>query len=527
MRILKKIKIIIILVSSAQLISCYPNIKPHFIEMDQLAENIQISSPTKVYLSDASVILFSKGFNYSGKLINGFGQRFWHTGKESKSTTQNVHVDSVIAMTYYEKELSGGQVVASFFLGLFGLTQSGVAIYCLSCPKCCFGSCPTVYTFDGNQYHLEAELFSYSISKLLEERDLDLVRQKIPDNGLYKIRITNEALETHYLNQFSLLTVNHPIGTQVFPSGTNQFVMINHLSPPDEVLNSKKNDVLDQVISSDNKSYRSELEMLKNLENGPTHDWLKIKKNLQFNTDSVTMVIRYKNTLLSTILFYDVVLASQGISAIEWTRKMNEDLLYATQFNLVYKNFSGISVLVPKNKSWVKINSIPDAGPITWKYMATKIPVDEEGNINIKLQFFPDNFMIDYIAFDTDHNTTKTFTINEHFPVEIREDSHNNILHLIENDDDKYLTTNPGESFLLLYDIPKEKNIEQTVFIKSKGYYTEWIRGSWVRNTNLDYRFDLFDVNRTLQYLATSWIQNKDFIEQEFFHTRIPVKEVP
>jgi hypothetical protein len=527
MQTMKKLSLVLILIIFA-IPGCYPNIKPNFIKMNQLTLNKQSIAPTKAYLKDASVILFPAGFNFSDSFVSGSGQRFWLSGKQSKMITQKMQIDSIIAMTYYEKEISATRGLASFSLGIFGLAQTGLALYCLSCPKCCFGSCPTVYTFDGKQFQLETELFSYSISKLLEEEDLDLLTQKIPDSGLYKVRITNEALETHHLNKLSLLTINHPIGTAVYPSASNGFIVINDLSQPDEVINSSKKIVSDLVTSADSLSYRSDLDMITKLKNGLNYDWLQVKMNTQQKSDSVTMVIRYRNTLLSTILFYDVVLASQGISAVEWTRKMNEDSIYASQFNFVYNNFSGISVFNLTNNKWEKINSINDAGPIVWKYIATKIPVDSEGNINIKLQFFPDNFLIDYIAFDVENNSPNAFLVNELYPTTIFQNSKNitnEIIPLIENDDDLYLITNPGESYLYLYDIPITENIEQTIFIKSKGYYTEWIRGSWVRNNNSEYIFDLYDIKGTIRYLTESWMQNKDLIEKEFFKTRIPLKE--
>jgi hypothetical protein len=96
---------------------------------------------------------------------------------------------------------------------------------------------------------LEAELFSHCISKQLEDGDLDLLTQKVGDDGRYQLLLTNEALETHYINRFSLLAVNHPIGTQVLPSVNGGFVTIRKPVPPKEVVNRQGKNVLGLVIA--------------------------------------------------------------------------------------------------------------------------------------------------------------------------------------------------------------------------------------------------------------------------------------
>ena len=89
----------------------------------------------------------------------------------------------------------------------------------------------TIYTYDGKDYTLEAELFSECISKQLENEDIDLLRQKIIGDT-YKMKITNEALETHYINKFEVVVAEHPAGTELYPSVNGNLILVSKTNPP-------------------------------------------------------------------------------------------------------------------------------------------------------------------------------------------------------------------------------------------------------------------------------------------------------
>ena len=88
-----------------------------------------------------------------------------------------------------------------------------------------FGSCPTVYTYSGQPCTLEAETFSYSIARRFESSDLDRLDAGKVINGKYILKVTNEALETHYIDEMSLLTVDHPPGYEAFPDTRHNIVL--------------------------------------------------------------------------------------------------------------------------------------------------------------------------------------------------------------------------------------------------------------------------------------------------------------
>jgi hypothetical protein len=525
----QQFKLAVVMVSLV-LSGCFPSKKVTLLKREGIANVTHITAPTKAFLLDASCILFQGGFSVKNDTVFGRGRRYWVGRADEQVLPRVIPLDSVAAMTYYEFNSSGGNKFASFLLGLFGATMTPLSIYCISCPKCCFGSCPTIYTHDGQNYQLEAEMFSYSISKFFQDKDLDRLAQKIPRDGRYPIRVSNEALETHYINQLSLLKVSHPLGTQVFPSNDGGFISTRNLQPPAAAVNCLGENVLPLVRNPDDRWYRGDTTMVKRLAEGVYSDWLDLKLNVPENAANVKLVLRLRNTLMNTVLFYDVVLASQGLDALEWTERMNTDQQYAAQFYAAYLSYAGITAKIYRNGAWVQQARIGDAGPITWRNTAVEIPLDanHEGELLLRLQFFPDNLMIDYVAFDVDTSAEETLLVEKVLPAEIHDnlgEARDEILPLIQHDDAQFLITNPGESYHFVYDLAPKAKMETTIFLQSKGYYTEWIRGEWLTTSPSNYRFNLFEIDNTISQLRQSWLENRELMEKEFFKTRIPLAE--
>jgi hypothetical protein len=499
------------------------------LEQADLISGTEIEAPTKVFLYDASVILYKRGFEILEDRIVGYGEHHHLNGNISKSKDMSVEIDSIAVLTYYDTESTGGSAFASFLLGLYGGIITPLSIYCLSCPKCCFGSCPTVYTFNGQEYILEAELFSYSISRYFQESDLDKLTAVKSEEATFKIRISNEALETHYIDKFTLLEVIHPGKTQVYPTYNGNFVSMREPKEPLNVKNLTGNDVTHLVGTKDNLVYRSGNESIKKLSEGKLHDRLDLLLDLPAETESVNLLFRLRNTLLTTVLFYDLVLASQGFQAVEWTQKMQTDYLYAHLFNKLFKSYSGIKIKSKVRGEWVFQSKIGDIGPIAWKEIAVSVPVEIiENRAEIRIEFFPDNFMIDYIAYEPKDKLDPKIQISELKPTMILDDKNDNHLNLIETlakSDNNYLITNPGESYFLIYENQPQDSLKRSVFVHSKGYYTEWIRGNWLASNQDDYKFDLFNVNGTIEKLQQSWLENRALMEETFFETRIPLVE--
>jgi hypothetical protein len=195
---------------------------------------------------------------------------------------------------------------------------------------------------------------------------------------------------------------------------------------------------------------------------------------------------------------------------------------------MVYDEFSGIQIKIFNNGFWKSIGKFKDAGPLNWKYIAAQLPASNSDTLLLRMEFIPDNFMLDYVAFDTTSHSDDIITTQVIYPYKITDGNGNTadtILEYIKNNDLDYLKTEPGDSYFLNYCFHGKSDSEGTALIYSKGYYNEWIRGGWINNNCNNYSFNLYDIRGTLSQLADSWIENSELLEREFFHSRFSLKE--
>ncbi len=512
------------------IVGCYPTKRAVFYEGKEVGTNIHnVKTPAKVFLRDSSYVLFEDGLRIvdSGRALRGIGRRVSMRLGEARPSAQFIAIDSILAMTYYEMDRKEASQASTALLAVYGGLISAVAIHCVTCPKCCFGSCPTVYTGRDTSRALEAELFSYSLSKFFQEDDLDRLAEPVTGEGVYTLRLANEALETHYVDQMTLLAASHPRGTRAYPTSDGRVVATSDHRAPTTAVSSWKDDVTARLSRADGDVYRSGSEPVKATASGRIKDWIELEFDHPGEADSVTVVLRLKNTLLSTVLFYDVVLASQGIDAISWTERLNSDSAYAADYHEIYSTFSGVKIKTQKSWRWEQVARIPDVGPIADKDIAAVIPVDAPPGepLRLRLEFFPDNVMIDYVALDSGsgRNDVSTEEIPPAGVVDLMGLERGEVAGLLASDDEVFLTTEPGEAYEITYELSAGDR-PVTAFVKSNGYYVEWIRGDWIRLRESGYRFDLYRLPEVLTRLRESWLANREEMETRFFETRIPLR---
>ncbi|MEJ2545789.1 MAG: hypothetical protein P8Y99_17130, partial [Calditrichaceae bacterium] len=387
-------------------------------------------------------------------------------------------------------------------------------------------SCPTIYSFDGSDYFLEAETFSYSIAKMFESSDLDRLDCGKDIDGTYSIKVTNEALETHYINLLSLLTVEHPVDYEAFPDGNDHIVLFGNQSELISATNKSCDNIINLISKRDNKWYQSDSSILKELTQSVTEDWIDLTVNVPQSAEKLILALKLRNTLLNTILLYDLMLDSQDAKAIDWLGSKTANWFYAWRFYNWYKQHFGLRIQIFDGTEYDNVARISDTGPIVWHQEAVELDVNNGEVAKIRLSFLPDNWAIDWvgISFDTHDN----YKCQLHSCNQIRDlnnKNENDLLKLFNEKDDAYLVTYPGQEYILDYKInPAVKGYKYTYFIKSHGFYIEWLRQQWLRQdtTRLEdlTQFELND--QTIIKAAQLWLNKKPTFEKKFYESKIP-----
>jgi len=479
----------------------------------------QVNSPTKAHLNDGSVIIFKDGFGVGIDQINGSGE-LYNIDRQFVRTVDGVALDSVAFMEQYRLEVEPNSALG----GVLGPAIFGLGLTNERIKKAIFGSCPTIYACDGENYSLQAECFSYSICAMAENADLDRIDRGQALNSEYRIKITNEALETHYINLMQLLYVDHKMAVEAFPTDDQDIVLLGPENLIEDARDKNGLEIMDRIGERDNIWYQSDSSTLTHLTSEVIEDWIELRIRKPAAASRIVLAFRLRNTLFNTVFFYDVMLRSAGLRSLDWMAGRDMNPLYAWQFNNWYRDHFGLKIQIRDGREFETVHWVGDCGPIAWRQCAVNLDVPGEEYVRIRLAFLPDNWMIDWVSagipekeapvvYQADcQRLTKIGTE----PVEIEPAK-------IAGADDAYFVTYPAESYQALFHVSEEKpELRRTYFLKSQGYYIEWIRREWFRAVDLDAQNVGYSLNDdTIVRTARLWQAKKHTFEKEFFSSRI------
>ena len=269
-----------------------------------------ITTPVKAHLKDGTTVVYPNGVTVVGQSLRGSGTHYDLTLAGSVRV-RNIPLDSVVAMESFRTDTNIVQTVAFSTLASVGAVIGSAAL-----AIALFGSCPTVYSGDGIVE--EAELFSSSIAPLFEARDVDRLRARPDSDGRLTLEVRNEAMETHYINHLQVLEVEHETDEVVLPDPEGRAVVVGGLATPDSMTDSTGKDVLGILRRADDRFYIADRDRVENVTIQKMEDWIDIQATLPEGSAEAALVLRLRNSLLSTVLLYNEMLAPMGAAALDW-----------------------------------------------------------------------------------------------------------------------------------------------------------------------------------------------------------------
>jgi hypothetical protein len=486
-------------------------------------DTIVVRSPVKAHLIDGSTVVFRRGLQVSRTQVWGAGVRYGLTLRDSTSVN-SLLLDSVLGMETYRTHVNGGQTLAYSLLLTAAGIGAGVAIACAADPKC-FGSCPTFYADSAGTFVLEAEGFSYSIAQLFEARDVDRLRFQPDANGLVRLEVRNEAFETHFINHLELLEVRHGPDEVAMPDERNQPFVVARVAPPLSAVNRIGQDVRRRLASADGDSYRTPQSVLTRARAGDTDDWIDLAVPTPRGADSIAVVFRLRNSLLNTILLYDIMLGDPGARSLDWVGYDLRQVGPAVELAQWYQRHMGMDIAVLDHGSWRSVAHLKDTGPVAWKDVAIAVPVVGADTVRIRLTFPADNWRLDRVAiagrFRRLNGGPVIHPLSSVLDALERVDTTASAV--MSAADERYLEVASGQRFTAEFRAgsPAGDSL-RTFFLGSQGYYTEWVRNGWLRAPRAERTFTPSDT--VVSEAIRRWQITQDSLEARFMATRVPVR---
>ena len=381
-----------------------------------------------------------------------------------------------------------------------------------------FGSCPTFYATTPEGFTLEAESFSYSVSPLLEGRDVDVLRSTRAKNGWVELELRNEALETHFINHLELLAIETEPVERLVPGLDGAAFAIRGLRPLVSVVDGSGRDVTDVLETADGDAYVTAEEEIRRSVNGDPFDHLVLEVPPS-PTGEATLVFRLRNSLLSTLLFYDFMLAPGGIKTVDWMTENFEQIDEAVELAFWAREYLGLRIEVEGENGFEPLSRIPGTGPIAWEEVAVTVPAASDRVTKVRLSFLADAWRIDHVALAANSRTPELRRVPVAEVVGPDGSLEPEARAALALPDDEYLETRPTHRMTVRFPVGPEPG---SYLLAAQGYYTEWIRPEWIRENPSPNRFH--PDRATIRALLTRWLEEKVELEQKFFSSAIPVR---
>ncbi|MBE0663894.1 MAG: hypothetical protein IH597_15665 [Bacteroidales bacterium] len=483
--------------------------------------NLQTRPFLKAHLKNGDICILSDTWNIDTvqNQVSGSGQMFDFNRNSVFEGELSIPIDSVAIFETNTKLVKpeAGRVTA---LSIMAGVDAIIGVLCLINPKACFGSCPTFYMNEHDNFHYaDAEGFTNAISPSMEYFDIDALNNKPLTGNTFSLTMKNEALETHCVNEVKLLAYPRYEHERVYQSPVNDFYLCENLYRVKKA-SAEEGDIT-PLINHDDNIERFSLSDPNNLNS---------KEEIYFdfgsidNIDNLGLVLNFRQALMTTYLFYSAM-GYMGDEVSDMFAMLETDPDMREKFDATSKLMGGIDVFMWNERfnDWQFQDSFYETGPIAINKQF--IPVgrlDSDAGVRIKLILNKGLWRLDYIAL--------TNIIRQVEPIEIKPD---NILSKGEpnpqalkkiSDPESYLISMPGDEYKFNFTLPQE-NADYELFLYSKGYYLEWMREHWLKDKDLTKLAQMvYAPESFLKAEARDFKIYESSMEQAFWNSRIDTK---
>jgi hypothetical protein len=505
--------------------SCKPyNFRSNYNNTNSLIHGTkasQVKPFLKAHLKNGDVCILKDSWEIDTTLniVSGDGIQYDYNRKPIYQGSISIPVDSV-AIFETNTKITKPEADRITVLGIMAGVDAVLGLVCLINPKACFGSCPTFYINENDNFHYaDAEAFTNAISPSMEYCDIDAINTLKISNNSFSITMKNEALETHCINDVKILAYPLEKNQRVYQSPDSKFYLCEN-SYGLSLASAKEGDVTSLLKNQDRKERYS----LSDENNLNAKEEIYLTYNDVNNTENLGLILNFRQTLMTTFLFYNAMgYMGDNVGDVFYYLETNEKM--RNNFDSTTKELGGIECYVWNEKinNWEKQAGIDETGPIAINRQL--IPLNHtqlNSTVKIKLVLNKGLWRLDYASLT---NIRNQVTPREFSPISIyNKDRFDHEALAKINSEKSYLISMPGSEYRFNFEIPGD-NTDYDLFLCAKGYYLEWMRENWIGEKDLPkLKQMVLNPQKYLRDEAKNYKQYESTMEQEFWNSKIDTK---
>jgi hypothetical protein len=332
-------------------------------------------------------------------------------------------------------------------------------------------SCPFIYSFDGEKFVFDAEPLGGAITKGLERVEYSRLSSLKEIDSVYKLRITNEVIETEYIDEMSLFVVDHPLGSKV---AVNNDGKVFCYTSSEKILYAKDevgNDLKNFLIDNDDLAWQTYM---------PVKDKRKLKHKINFafnkkpGAKKAYLLYNAGTTLWGSNMIREMLTlhgnkVEDHYAALD---KKGEDYITTMKF-LQREELYEMKLMMNVNGKFESQALLQGGGPFKTENRVIELDLSKISGDKVEFEVNPavgfwslDHFSLiypeDLIVSSQEIKVSKAVNYDG-----------KEVTGSISQSDEKYhIMPNTGDYFNAEYVAPPLKDgNERTVFMKTKGYY--------------------------------------------------------
>lgn len=484
--------------------------------------NIQTKPYLKAHLKNGDVCILRDSWivDTVTNVLTGTGTKYNFNRIKISEGSISIPIDSV-AIFETNKKIKNPEAGRIAALSILAGLDVIAGIICISNPKACFGSCPTFYINENDNFHYaDAEGFSNAISPSLEYYDIDALDNKPLFQNTFSITMKNEALETHCVNDVKLLAYPRKKGERVYQSPTNDFYLCENNYTLTEA-SANEGDITTLLKNED----RQERFSFSDENNLSSKEEIFLTFNNVKNADKLGLVLNFRQTLMTTYFIYSAMgYMGDEVGDIFAKMEINKETKEKLKGG-IKKELGNIDIYLwnAQKNDWELQNGVYETGPIAINRQFIPLQhLSSSSKIKLKLVMNKGLWRIDYVALTNIKDKVKPIEIT---PTNILNKGKVDNTALLEiKNPEKYLISMPGSEYKFNFTLPSA-DTDYELFLYSKGYYLEWMREHWLKDKDLLKLKQMVDnPKKYLMVEAKNYKRYETTMEHEFWNSKIDTK---
>jgi hypothetical protein len=333
------------------------------------------------------------------------------------------------------------------------------------------GSCPLVYSWDGNDWRLDSGTFSGALTEGAARTEVDNLLYAVPHEGTLRLKLANEMPETDYVDALTVLAVDHRPGTQIVPDAFGGLHTVSQLRAPVRARDFRDRDAMERIAASDGWHWESALSDRDSARVEDVRDGLQLTFTRPPGAVAATLVLDATNTPWAGHLKSEYIMA-HGAATAAWYDSLDADVTMVTRLaeNMIREAYLVASVWT--GESWLSQGHYWEAGSEVGKRHAVRLDLSlvVGDTVRVRLESAPAFWLIDYAAID--YSDPQPFSRHEVEASRVVAAGGERIRSRLAAVDREYVVLDAGDYYELEFRVPDvPPGTARSYLLESSGWY--------------------------------------------------------